>query len=134
MYEWPSAVGLILVVMGILAVDNNLWLTLALIAAGALVLVWFLAWVRGKERAGKEPHLDTGALLRAHDDRLGSGRPHKTGGRSIPARGPCRAGRRAATAAEPAPASRDDVSLISAGRITAMIGSDDLRKMRGLYP
>jgi hypothetical protein len=38
-----SAAGLILVVMGILAADNNGWLMLALIAAGALVLVWFFA-------------------------------------------------------------------------------------------
>ena len=54
-----SAVGLILVVMGILAADNNLWLTLALMVAGALVLVWFFASVRAKERAGKEPLLST---------------------------------------------------------------------------
>ena len=33
-----SAVGLVLVVMGILAADNNLWLMLGLIVAGALVL------------------------------------------------------------------------------------------------
>src|SRR6185437_10961330 len=52
-----SAVGLILVVTGILAADNNLWLMLALIVAGALVLVWFFASVRAKERAGKEPLL-----------------------------------------------------------------------------
>src|ERR1700750_1504096 len=44
-----SAAGLILVVTGILADDNNLLLMLALIVAGALVLVWFFAWVRGKE-------------------------------------------------------------------------------------
>ena len=36
-----SAVGLVLVVMGILAADNNLWLTLVLMVAGALVLPWF---------------------------------------------------------------------------------------------
>ena len=34
-----SAVGLVLVVMGILAADNNLWLMLGLLVAGALVLV-----------------------------------------------------------------------------------------------
>jgi MFS family permease len=34
-----SAVGLILEVTGILAADNNLWLMLALIAVGALVLM-----------------------------------------------------------------------------------------------
>jgi MFS family permease len=54
-----SAVGLILLVTGILAADNNLWLTLALIVAGALVLVWFFASVRARERAGKEPLLST---------------------------------------------------------------------------
>ena len=39
-----SAVRLVLVVMGILAADNNLWLMLALLVAGALVLGWFFAW------------------------------------------------------------------------------------------
>ena len=65
-----SAVGLILLVTGILAADNNLWLTLALIAAGALVLVWFFAWVRAKERAGKEPLLST-VLFRNRISNLG---------------------------------------------------------------
>src|SRR6476469_5999024 len=41
-----SAVGLILIVMGILAADDNLLLTLILIVAGALVLVWFFHSVR----------------------------------------------------------------------------------------
>jgi hypothetical protein len=49
-----SSIGLVLVVMGILAADNNGWLTLALVAAGVLVLVWFFASVRAKERAGRE--------------------------------------------------------------------------------
>jgi len=65
-----SAVGLILVVMGILAADNNLWLMLVLIVAGALVLVWFFAWVRAKERAGKEPLLSM-ALFRNRISNLG---------------------------------------------------------------
>ena len=65
-----SAVGLILVVMGILAADTNLWLTLALIAAGAMVLVWFFASVRAKERAGKEPLLST-SLFRNRISNLG---------------------------------------------------------------
>jgi MFS family permease len=55
-----SAVGLVLVVMGILAADNNGWLMLALIVVGALVLAWFFRWVRAKERAGQEPLLSTG--------------------------------------------------------------------------
>jgi MFS family permease len=54
-----SAVGLVLVVMGILAADNNLWLMLILIIAGALVLALFFRSVRAKERAGKEPLLPT---------------------------------------------------------------------------
>jgi MFS family permease len=54
-----SAVGLVLLVMGILAADNNVWLMIALIVAGALVLVWFFYSVRAKERAGQEPLLST---------------------------------------------------------------------------
>ena len=65
-----SAVGLILLVMGILAADNNGWLTLALLSAGALVLVWFFASVRGKERAGKKPLLSTD-LFRNRTSNLG---------------------------------------------------------------
>ena len=65
-----SAVGLILVVTGVLAADNNLWLMLALLAAGALVLVWFFASMRGKERAGKEPLLST-SLFRNRISNLG---------------------------------------------------------------
>ena len=54
-----SAIGLVLVVTGILAADNNLWLMLILIIAGALVLALFFRSVRAKERAGKEPLLST---------------------------------------------------------------------------
>jgi MFS family permease len=64
------AVGLVLVVMGILAADNNVWLMLALILAGALVLVWFIASVRAKERAGKDPLLPT-VLFRNRISNLG---------------------------------------------------------------
>jgi MFS family permease len=64
-----SAVGLVLVVMGILAADNNGWLMLALLAAGALVLAWFFRSVRAKERAGKEPLLPT-ALFRNRTSNL----------------------------------------------------------------
>ena len=39
-------------------------------AAGALVLVWFFAWVRAKERAGKEPLLSTD-LFRNRTSNLG---------------------------------------------------------------
>jgi MFS family permease len=65
-----SALGLILLVMGILATDNNAWLMLALIVAGALVLTWFFRSVRAKERAGKEPLLSTG-LFRNRASNLG---------------------------------------------------------------
>src|SRR3954462_8231441 len=41
-----SALGLILLVTGILAADQNIWLTLALMAAGALVLAAFFVSIR----------------------------------------------------------------------------------------
>ena len=56
--------------MGILAADNNLWLMLALIVVGALVLAWFFHSVRAKERAGQEPLLST-ALFRNRTSNLG---------------------------------------------------------------
>jgi MFS family permease len=65
-----SAVGLVLLVMGILAADNNGWLTLGLILAGALVLTWFFLSVRAKEAAGKEPLLST-SLFRNRTSNLG---------------------------------------------------------------
>jgi len=65
-----SAVGLVLLVMGILAADNNLWLMLGLIVAGALVLVWFFQSVRAKERAGEEPLLSS-ALFHNRTSNLG---------------------------------------------------------------
>ena len=62
-----SAVGLVLVVMGILAADNNVWLMLGLIVAGALVLRLVLpARCAAKERAGEEPLLSTGAVPQPH--------------------------------------------------------------------
>jgi MFS family permease len=65
-----SAAGLILVVTGILAAQNNLWLMLGLLVAGALVLVWFFLWIRAKERAHKEPLLST-SLFRNRTSNLG---------------------------------------------------------------
>ena len=65
-----SAVGLALVVLGILAADNNLWLMLVLIVAGVLVLTWFFGFVRAEERAGKEPLLST-SLFRNRTSNLG---------------------------------------------------------------
>src|SRR5690606_36450413 len=50
-----SAVGLVLVVLGVLAADDSALLTLGLMAAGALVLAVFARHVRAEERAGREP-------------------------------------------------------------------------------
>ena len=65
-----SAVGLVLIVMGILAADDNLWLMIAMLVAGGLVLLWFFLSVRAKERAGKEPLLST-SLFRNRTSNLG---------------------------------------------------------------
>ncbi|GAA0700339.1 MFS transporter [Kitasatospora atroaurantiaca] len=65
-----SAAGLILLVMGILAADNNLWLMTGLLLLGALVLVWFFRSVRAKEAAGKEPLLST-SMFRNRTSNLG---------------------------------------------------------------
>jgi MFS family permease len=65
-----SAVGLILLVSGIMAADTNVWLMIALMVGGALVLVWFFYSVRAKERAGQEPLLST-ALFRNRTSNLG---------------------------------------------------------------
>ena len=65
-----SAIGLILVVSGILATDNNIWLMIVLVIAGALVLLWFFLSMRAKERAGREALLSTG-LFRNRTSNLG---------------------------------------------------------------
>ena len=65
-----SAVGLVLVVTGILAADDNGWLMIGLLLAGALVLAWFFMSIRQMERAGKEPLLST-ALFRNRTSNLG---------------------------------------------------------------
>ena len=65
-----SAVGLVLLVTGILAADNNLWLMLVLMLAGAAFLVLFFVMVRRKERAGQEPLLST-SLFRNRTSNLG---------------------------------------------------------------
>jgi MFS family permease len=64
-----SAIGLILVVMGIVAAQTNLVVTAVLIVVGALVLVLFFHHVRAMERAGKEPLLAT-SLFRNHVSNL----------------------------------------------------------------
>jgi MFS family permease len=65
-----SASGLILLVMGIMAADNNVWLMLALMAAGVLVLLWFFLSVRALERKGEEPLLSS-SLFRVRRSNLG---------------------------------------------------------------
>jgi MFS family permease len=65
-----SAMGLVLVVMGILAADNGIWLSIGLIVAGAVVLLLFFRSIRALERAGKEPLLST-ALFRNRTSNLG---------------------------------------------------------------
>jgi MFS family permease len=65
-----SAVGLVLVVMGILAADDNGWLSVALVAVGALVIVAFFIHVRRREQEGREPLLST-ALFRNRTSNLG---------------------------------------------------------------
>ncbi|MER7582783.1 MFS transporter [Kitasatospora sp. NPDC097691] len=54
-----SAAGLVLLVTGILAADNNTWLMIALLVAGAAVLAGFFRWIRHLERGGHEPLLAT---------------------------------------------------------------------------
>ncbi|MBO0784554.1 MAG: MFS transporter [Actinobacteria bacterium] len=65
-----SAVGLVLIVTGILAASSNGWLTLALIAAGSIVLAGFFLSARAKQRAGKEPLLSL-VLFRNRPSNLG---------------------------------------------------------------
>jgi MFS family permease len=54
-----SAVGLVVLVGGIMAADSNLGLMFILLAVGALILAGFFAWIRSRERAGKEALLST---------------------------------------------------------------------------
>jgi MFS family permease len=65
-----SAAGLVLVVAGIQAAQSNLWLTLALIVAGAICLWLFVLHIRKRERTGKEPLLST-KLFRNRTSNLG---------------------------------------------------------------
>jgi MFS family permease len=65
-----SAVGLVLVVIGVLAADDNGWLMLGLLVAGGVVLAGFVAHVRAKERRGEEPLLSSG-LFRNRVSNLG---------------------------------------------------------------
>jgi MFS family permease len=65
-----SAVGLVLVVMGIQLAADNLWWTLVLVVAGVVVLIWFFVHIRHMERAGREPLLST-SLFKNRTSNLG---------------------------------------------------------------
>ena len=54
-----SAAGLVVFVGGIMAADTNVGLMLILLVVGALILAGFFAWIRSRERAGKEALLST---------------------------------------------------------------------------
>jgi len=65
-----SAAGLVLVVMGVLAADNNLALMATLVVAGAIVIALFFSHIRALERKGEEPLLST-VLFRNRTSNLG---------------------------------------------------------------
>ncbi|HET7358021.1 MAG TPA: MFS transporter [Nocardioidaceae bacterium] len=65
-----SAVGLAMLVLGIMAAENNLWLMIGLMGGGALVLAWFFLTARRKEHAGEEPLLSP-SLFRNRISNLG---------------------------------------------------------------
>jgi MFS family permease len=65
-----SAAGLVLVVMGVLAADNNLALMAILLAIGAVILALFFVHIRALERKGEEPLLST-SLFRNRTSNLG---------------------------------------------------------------
>ncbi|MEU3709142.1 MFS transporter [Streptomyces catenulae] len=65
-----SAAGLLLVVVGILAVDNDGRLAAVLLVLGVLVLAWFVRSLRAREAAGREPLLST-AVFRDRTANLG---------------------------------------------------------------
>jgi MFS family permease len=65
-----SALGLIVLVGGIMAADTNLALMAVLIIAGALILAGFFVWIRRRERAGKAVLLST-SLFRVRTSNLG---------------------------------------------------------------
>jgi len=65
-----SAAGLVLVVMGVLAADNSLLLSLVLVVLGAAFLALFFLHVRNRERRGQEPLLSI-SLFRNRVSNLG---------------------------------------------------------------
>ena len=65
-----SALGLIVLVGGIMAADTNLALMAVLIVVGALILAGFFVWIRRREREGKAVLLST-SLFRVRTSNLG---------------------------------------------------------------
>ena len=65
-----SAAGLVLVVMGVLAADNNLLLMAVLLVVGAIFLALFFVHIRAREHRGEEPLLST-SLFRNRISNLG---------------------------------------------------------------
>jgi MFS family permease len=65
-----SAAGLVLVVTGVLAADNDLLLMVGLVVAGAIFLALFFGHIRAREHRGEEPLLST-ALFRNRISNLG---------------------------------------------------------------
>ena len=65
-----SAAGLVLVVMGVLAADDNAALMAILLAVGAALIFMFFLHIRSRERAGSEPLLPT-AVFRNRIANLG---------------------------------------------------------------
>jgi MFS family permease len=65
-----SALGLLLIVIGILELQNSILLAAVFLALGAGFVAWFLLHIRSVERAGKEPLLAT-SLFRSRVSNLG---------------------------------------------------------------
>jgi MFS family permease len=65
-----SALGLVLVVIGILQAGTNWTLTIVLMASGFVLLAWFFVHIRARERAGELPLLST-SLFRNRTSNLG---------------------------------------------------------------
>lgn len=65
-----SGAGLVIFVVGILVIDDSLWIGLALLALGAAVIAAFFAWIRRLERRGREPLLST-SLFRSRTSNFG---------------------------------------------------------------
>ena len=64
-----SAVGMFVVVVGILQLGDNGWLAAIFFVIGVAFVVWFFVHIRSRERAGKEPLLST-SLFRVRTSNL----------------------------------------------------------------